>query len=117
MCEARLLERRGDERLASGGKQDGKTIKERQGSRQIGAGRQDRAQEKDYDSSKAQTPHGSKGSAGGKAFYEEEARKSQHRVQGLNQGKNRATCGKTAFGHKDQSEGQTQSFARIGEAP
>jgi hypothetical protein len=46
---------------AAESKIDGKTIKERQGSRQISAGRQDRAQEKDYDCSKAQTPHGSDG--------------------------------------------------------
>jgi hypothetical protein len=43
MCEARLLERApGDfDALAGGGKQDhGKTIEERRGSRQTGAGRQ-----------------------------------------------------------------------------
>lgn len=62
MCEARLLERRGVSGWqAAESKIDGKTIKERQSSRQIGAGRQDRAQEKDHDSSQAQTPHGSEG--------------------------------------------------------
>jgi hypothetical protein len=60
MCGARLIERRGDEWLASGGKQIyGKTIKGRQGSRQVGAHRQVGAQDKDYDSSKAQTSRGS----------------------------------------------------------
>jgi hypothetical protein len=113
MSEARLLESRGVTGWqAAESKIDGKTIKERQGSRQIGAGRQERAQEKDYDGSKAQTPHGREG----KAFREEEVSKSQPKVQGLNQGKNCATCGKAAFGHEGQSEGQTQSFARIGEA-
>ena len=62
MSEARLLERRRVSGWrAAESKIDGKTIKERQGSRQISAGRQDRAQEKDYDCSKAQTPHGSDG--------------------------------------------------------